>query len=153
MNYDLQTVQSAFLSLIKFKRDYTYTDLSGDLDSDLLGVSDSGKYFNSGVNPLITLKNIYALMPDLSDMSIAAYSNGIIYGIDDCVVSESNYYRSKVTANLNNAVDDANYWAATTRESIWIRQKINGVFETVLGKSLLANKLFEHIRLYKNADG
>lgn len=152
MNYDLQTVQSAFMSLIKFKRDYTYTSLVGNLDSDLLGVSDSGKYFNTGVNPLITLRNIENLMPNAADMNVAAWSETTTYGIDDCVSSGETYYRSKVADNLNHAVGLTTYWAETTLMSIWVRHKINGVFDTVLSKAMLADKLFEHIRMYQNAD-
>lgn len=151
MNYDLQSVQSAFMSLIKFKRDYVYTSFVGNLDSDLLGVSDSGKYYNSGVNPLITLRNIEALMPISTDMSVAAYSASVTYGIDDCATSGGIYYRSKVANNLNHAVNLTEYWAVTTLMSIWIRNKLNGVFDTVLSKAMLSNKLFEHIRLYQNA--
>jgi hypothetical protein len=152
MNYNLQTIQTAFSSLIKFKRDYVYNSLLGNIDSDLLGDSDSGKYFNVGVNSIITLRNIENLMPLSGDIEVPAWSGTTTYGIDECVSSGDSYYRSIVSSNLNNAVNLTDYWSETTLMSIWLREKIKGVYETVLSKSIMANKLFEHIRMYKNAD-
>ena len=150
MNYDLSQILAAFYSkgLVKFKRDYVVTSLVGSLDNDLFGSSSSGKYFNQGVNPLITLKNIEALMPSSSDMTVSAWSNAVTYGIDECASATSVYYRSKVLGNLNHAVSDAAYWTVTSLMSIWIRQKLNGVIEAVLSKCFLADKLIDHQKAY-----
>jgi hypothetical protein len=151
MIYDLSLIRNAFKSLLKFKRDYVYTSLVGSLDSDLLGTSDSGLYFNSGVNPLITLKNLESLMPPSSAMSVPTYSASVTYGIDDCVVSASVYYRSKVNSNYNHAVNLTDYWEVTSLMSIWIRSRINSTIETVLGKSISTSPIIDYIRMYKNS--
>jgi len=146
MNYNLTTVQNAFLGLIKFKRDYN--SLFDNLDTDLVGNSDSGKYFNVGVNSLITLSNINALLPIDADITISTYSASVTYGIGEYVSYSGAYYRC-ILASLNHIPTNVTYWSPTTKFSILIRQKLNGVYETVLGKSMLADKLFDHIRAYR----
>lgn len=148
MNYDLSQILTAFLPELKFKAD----NFTSVLDTELVGVSTSGKYYNSGVNPLITVKNLLAYMPPIDEWSVSAWSGATTYSIGDLVTSTSKYYVSLQNSNLNHAVSSATWWKETTLQSVWIKNKLNGVFETVLSKSILANKLFDHCKLYTIAD-
>jgi hypothetical protein len=148
MNYDLSLIQPAFLSELKFRPD-NYTSV---LDSSLVGNSNSGKYYNSGVNPLITLRNVLAFMPLASEWVISAWSALATYSKGSLVTSNSKYYVSLINTNLNHAVTSTAHWLETTLESVWIKNKLYGLFETVLSKSILANKLFDHVKLYNITD-
>ena len=96
MNYDLSNID--FLSLVQFRKDYKTANLTTDLN----GVSDSGLYYNSG---LVTLDNIYSLMPQVSEWVIADYVDGTTYVINDVVEYDSKYYISLVNANKENQPD------------------------------------------------
>ena len=142
MNYDLSQI-TEFWSLIKLQRDFNIS-----LDSDLVGGSTSGLSYNVGVNPLITLRNIYAFMPTATEMGVNAWSASVTYDKDEAVYTGSVYYRSLVDGNINHIVNLSTYWAVTTLQSIWMRQKLKGLHQIVLSKALLADKLFDSVKMY-----
>ncbi len=147
MNYDLSEIQSTLLSVVKFKRDFnpTYKNI---LDSTLVGTSDSGLYFNSGISSLITLKNICSLMPNVDQWDIPTYSGATTYSKDEIVTSTSKYYISLVDSNVGHALNLTAYWSESTLESIWLKREIYAVIENVLAKSIKADYLFDHELLY-----
>jgi hypothetical protein len=152
MNYDLSVVQSELLSLVKFKRDFD-TDY---LDSELIGTSISGRYFNSGVPSILTLKNIYSFMPIVTDWSISAYAGATTYAIDQIVSSTAGsvttYYISLADSNTGKALSNASYWKATTLQSVWLKRKIYDAIEQVLSKSIQTDVLIDHELLYSISD-
>lgn len=148
MNYDLTSIQTDFLGLIKFKRDYNVSSL----DSDMVGLSTSGKYYNMGVNPLVSLRNLQAFAPLAADMSVGDWAADVTYSKYDAVVVSGTYYYSLVSPNLNKLVTDTASWSETTLFSIWIRQRLFSIFETVISKAMLADKLFDHAKMYTQAD-
>jgi hypothetical protein len=148
MNYDLSQIRDGFLGLVKFKRDF----YANTIDSDLIGTSASKLYFNSGTNPLVTLRNINAIVPLASDLSFDTWSALTTYSKDDVVISSSKYYRSKVNTNLNHLVTDTDYWFETTITGIYVREKIWSVIETVISEVIKSDKLFDHKKLYNLTD-
>jgi hypothetical protein len=148
MNFDLSQIQTALLSEIKFKADnYTST-----LDASLIGVSNSGRYYNIGVNPLITLRNVLSFMLPASSWVVPTYSGTDTYLKDDLVVSASIYYVSLQDNNIGHAVNLTTWWKVTTLESVWIKNKLLGVFESVLSKSILTSPILDHAKLYSISD-
>lgn len=152
MNYNLSEIQTEFLSLVTFKRDFD-TDY---LDSELIGISISGRYFNSGVPSVLTLTNIYSFMPIVSDWNISAYNAETTYAIDEIVSntveSVITYYISLADNNIGNEIDDTDYWKETKLQSIWLKRKIYNTIEQVLSKAIDTDVLIDHELLYTISD-
>lgn len=152
MNYDLSVIQPEFLSLVKFKPDFD-TDY---LDAELIGVSLSGRYFNSGVSSVVTLKNIFDFMPLVSNWNIPAYSDMEPYYtgqiVSNTVASVITYYISLKDVNKGKAVTDTIYWKPTTLQSVWLKGKVYETIEQVLSKSLDTDVLIDHELLYTISD-
>jgi hypothetical protein len=149
MQYDLSTILPVFITLNKFKREYN----SYDLDDDLMGTSDSGKYYNQGVNQLVTVKNIISMLPKSTELTIPTYSASETYSLGEYVLKTSVYYRSLVDDNIGNDVADTSYWAVTTLHSLLMRKRVYSAIETVLSKSIQSRYLLESEKFYTNLDG
>ena len=157
--YNLNDIQSKFFSdkLITFK-----SSLNGStnvLDSDLTGVSKSNRYFNTGVNPVINLENIEAMLPILSGYTITDYAAGTTYGnydvslsVGDVVLESSKYYISIAAANIGNLVTDTDYWKETTLMSLILKDKIRGSIETVITDMITPNFIEDSVFMYRVAD-
>lgn len=137
--YNLSEILSSFITLVKFKKEYDSTAL----DSDLMGTSLSGRYFNQGVSSLVTLKNILKILPLTTDLSIPSYSGTDTYGYNDYVTSGGKYYYSLVDSNTGNLVTDTDYWRETTINSIYLRSKVLSSIETILSKTVQSKYLVE----------
>lgn len=157
--YNLNDIQSNFFTnkLLTFK-----SSLNGDssvLDSDLTGVSKSKRYFNTGVHPLITLENIEAMLPVLSDYTITAYAVGTTYddyntsfSLTDVVLEDSKYYISIDSANIGNDVTDTDYWKETTLMSLILKDKIRTSIEIVLSELITPNFIEENVYMFRVGD-
>ena len=157
--YNLSDIQSKFFTdkLITFKS--SLNSSASVLDSDMTGVSKSNRYFNSGVNPVINLENIEAMLPVLSNYTIGAYSADTTYGnynssfsIGDVVLENSKYYISIVSANIANLVTDTAYWKETTLLSLILKDKIRGSIETVITDIITPNFIEDSVFMYRVAD-
>jgi len=149
MQFSLSTILPVFITLNKFKREYN----SYDLDDDLMGTSISGKYYNQGVNQLVTVKNIISMLPKSTELTIPAYDVSETYTLGEYVSSGELYYRSLVDDNIGNAVNLTAYWAVTTLYSLLVRKRVYSSIETVLSKSIQSKYLLEGEKVYTNLDG
>jgi hypothetical protein len=157
--YNLGDIQAKFFTdkLITFKS--SLNSSTSVLDSDITGVSKSNRYFNSGVNPVINLENIEAMLPVLSEYTIAAYDNGTTYGnynldfsLDNVVTDSSKFYISIADANLGNAVNDTAFWKETTLLSLVLKDKIRSSIETVITDMIVPNFIEDSVFMYRIAD-
>lgn len=157
--YDLSDIQAKFFTdkLITFKS--SLNNSTSVLDSDLTGVSKSNRYFNSGVNPVINLENIEAMLPVLSEYTIAAYAAGTTYGnynldfsLDNVVLESSKYYISIAVANTDNAVSETAFWKETTLLSLILKDKIRSSIETVITDMIVPNFIEDSVFMYRIAD-
>lgn len=157
--YDINAIQSKFFTdkLLTFKS--SLNSLSPVLDSDLTGISKSNKYFNVGVHSYITLENITAFLPKLSEYVIAAYASGTTYdnynntfSLGDVVTDSSKYYISVATANVGNAVSDTTYWKETTLESLILKDKIRSSVEIALSELITPNFIEDNVYMYRIGD-
>jgi len=157
--YNLSDIQAKFFTdkLITFKS--SLNSSTSVLDSDITGVSKSNRYFNSGVNPVINLENIEAMLPVLSEYTIAEYAAGTTYGnynstfsIGDVVLASSKYYISIAAANIGNLVTDTAYWKETTLMSLILKDKIRSSIETVITDMIIPNFIEDSVFMYRVAD-
>lgn len=139
---------------LTFIQDYS-TDIR--LDDELMGVPDSGEYWNQGVHPLINIANLLAFLP-YEDFTILDYQAGTTYGkfTDDYLVSnlvkESDViYQSKVDSNLGNTPSTSpDEWLSTNIESIRLKlflKSIEGNMKKALSLSrrILENQYIYHV--------
>jgi len=157
--YNLNDIQAKFFTdkLITFKS--SLNSSTSVLDSDLTGVSRSNRYFNSGVNPVINLENIEAMLPVLSEYTITAYNAGTTYGnynldfsLENVVLENSKYYISIAVSNTGNAVSDTAYWKETTLMSLILKDKICSSIETVITDMIVPNFIEDNKFMYRIAD-
>jgi hypothetical protein len=157
--YDLGAIQTKFFTdkLLTFKS--SLNSSTGVLDSDLTGVSASKRYFNTGVNPVISIENIEAFQPLLSGFTIGAYAAGTTYTnylttflLSNVVTSGGNYYISVADANVGNAVSETAYWKQTTLLSLILKDKIRTSIETVLSDLITPNFLEDNVYMFRIAD-
>lgn len=131
-------------------------DFSSDvtLDSELLGTSSSGLYFNRGTHPIVTVNNVLSLLPSLTT-TFAAYNAGTTYSKFetsrkkvDIVSYESKIYQSIADANLNNLPTDTDYWLETNLESLKIKSFAYGAKDNLISAISLNRKLIENQYIY-----
>ena len=157
--YNLNDIQAKFFSKKQITFRSSLNSNTSVLDSDLTGVSRSGRYFNTGVNPLINLENIEAFLPLLSDYSISAYNAGSTYSnynstfsLNDVVLENSKYYISVADSNTGNSVSDAAYWEETTLMSLILKDKIRSSIEVVLSELITPNFIEDNVYMYRIGD-
>lgn len=157
--YNLSDIQSKFFSdkLITFKS--SLNSGTSVLDSDLTGVSRSQRYFNTGVNPVLTIENIEAFLPLLSGYSITAYDVGATYSnynttfsLINVVKSTSKYYISVAATNLGQLVTNIAYWKETTLLSLILKDKIRTAIEVVISSLITPNFIEDNVYVYRIAD-
>ena len=157
--YKLNDIQAKFFSKKHITFRSSLNSNTSILDSDLTGVSKSGRYFNTGVNPLINLENIEAFLPLLSDYSISAYESGSTYSnynstfsLTDVVLENSKYYISVAESNTGNLVTDTAFWKETTLMSLILKDKIRSSIEVVLSELITPNFIEDNVYMYRIAD-
>lgn len=157
--YNLNDIQSKFFTdkLITFKD--SLNSGTSVLDSDLTGVSKSNRYFNVGVNPVISIENIEAFLPLLSGYTIAAYVAGTTYknynttfSLTDVVSESSKLYISIVSGNVGNAVSDTAFWKETTLMSLILKDKIRGSIEVVISDMIVPNFIEDSVYMFRIGD-
>lgn len=137
--------------ILTFAEDFTS---SVDLDSDLVGTPDSGLYWNRGVLPLVTVKNLLDFLPVL-DFTFSDWSDSVTYGVfsdskkkSDIVSYDSKIYQS-IKAGTNKQPDlNSEYWQETNENSLRIKSFIWSVRENLLSALSLSRKLIENQFIY-----
>jgi hypothetical protein len=124
-----------------------------DLDSDLVGTPDSGLYWNRGVLPLVTVKNLLDFLPML-DFTFSAWDSSANYTIfeeskkkSDIVTYDGKVYQS-LSVNTNKQPDLTSDWLETNEESLRIKSFIWSVKENLLSALSLSRKLIENQYIY-----
>lgn len=141
---------------LTFAQDYSTTV---QLDSGLLGLPDSGLYWNLGVHPSITVNNVLELLPH-EQFTFSDYDPGTTYGkyestknINDVVLYDSKLYYSLISSNIGNTPSGSSInWQETNEESLRLRAFIWRVEDTVLNALNFQRKLVESQQIYHVAD-
>lgn len=126
-----------------------------DLDDQLVGVSDSGLYWNRGVIPILTINNLLAYLPVIS-FTFPAWDTDTTYNEfntsrskDDIVTFESVIYQSLVDSNSGKQPDDnTTEWLVTNIDSLRIKSFIWTVEDNFRSALTLDRKLIENQFIY-----
>jgi len=136
---------------LAFAEDFTS---SVQLDSELLGTPDSGLYWNRGVHPLVTVDNLLAILPSLTQ-TFTAYDPLKSYSKfetsrkkADIVTHEGKIYQSLTDSNEGNQITSRTFWLETNLDSLKIKSFIWGVNDNVTSALALNRKLIENQFIY-----
>ncbi len=137
---------------LTFAVDFTNTV---DLDDQLVGVSDSGLYWNRGVIPILTINNLLAYLPVIS-FTFPAWDTDTTYNEfdtsrskGDIVTYESVIYQSLVASNVGNQPDgNPAEWLVTNIDSLRIKSFIWTVEDNFRSALTLDRKLIENQFIY-----
>ena len=138
--------------ILTFAEDFT-SDVV--LSTDLTGVPTSGMYFNRGVHPIVTLKNLLSFLP-LQAYTMGTYAAGTTYGKyedtlvrTDCVLDSSIIYESIQTANKGHTpVSSPTWWLPTNLESLRMKSFIRSSKDNLLSALSLNRKLVDSQYIY-----
>jgi hypothetical protein len=138
--------------ILTFAEDFTSTT---SLDTQLTDTPESGLYWNRGVHPLVTLDNIFSIIPSKS-FTFTAWSSIITYSKfdtsrkrSDVVSYNSKIYLSLLGTNLNKVPGvSTTYWLETTIDSLRLRAFIWGVEDNYRSALKLDRKLIENQYIY-----
>lgn len=137
---------------LAFAEDFTS---SVQLDSELLGTPDSGLYWNRGVHPLVTVDNLLAILPSLTQ-TFAAYNSLTTYSKFETsrkkvniVTYESKIYQSIADSNTGHQPDTSPlFWLETNLDSLKIKSFVWSVNDNVTSALALNRKLIENQFIY-----
>ena len=131
--------------ILTFKQDYSSSVV---LDSQLMGVPDSGAYWNAGTHPLVSINNILSYLPDTS-ITTSLYAAGTTYAAGDLITSSSIMYESLVSSNKGHTpASSPTYWLVTNEDSQKIKRFLDQVKENVKSALKLDRKLIENQYIY-----
>ena len=137
---------------LAFAEDFTS---SVQLDSELLGTPDSGLYWNRGVHPLVTVDNLLAILPSLTQ-TFTAYNSLTTYSKFETsrkrvniVTYESKIYQSIADSNTGHQPDTSPlFWLETNLDSLKIKSFVWSVNDNVISALALNRKLIENQFIY-----
>lgn len=137
---------------LAFAEDFTS---SVQLDSELLGTPDSGLYWNRGVHPLVTVDNLLAILPSLTQ-TFTAYNALTVYSKFETsrkkvniVTYESKIYQSLADSNTGHTPSSSPlFWLETNIDSLKIKSFVWGVNDNVTSALALNRKLIENQFIY-----
>ena len=138
--------------VLTFAEDFSSNIL---LDNELTGTPSSGLFWNRGVLPILTVKNMLDFLPRF-DYSFSAWSSLVTYSkfetsrkMSDIVTYQSKIYQSLKDTNLNKVPGvDTTYWLETNIESLRIKSFIFAVTDNLISQLSLSRKLIENQYLY-----
>lgn len=143
--------------ILTFAEDFTNTV---ELDSELIGTSDSGIYYNKGVHNTVNLNNILAFLPyqayTFDDYDEDTYYNKFddTNKRSDVVSYNSKIWISKISSNKGHTPgeNDGYYWLETNINSLRLRSFINDSKQRVISALSLSNRLIESQFIYNVSD-
>lgn len=138
--------------ILTFAEDFTSTV---DLDSELIGVPDSGLYWNRGVHPILTVDNLIKLLP-VVQFSFTEWAVGTTYTKfatsrkkSDIVTYSGKIYQSLTNSNTGKQPDtSSNDWLETNIESLRLKSFIWTVEDNFTSALKLNRKLLENQYIY-----
>jgi hypothetical protein len=142
--------------ILTFAEDFSTTT---NLDSELIGASDSGLYWNRGTHPVVTAANLLELLP-ITEFTFSDYAVGTTYekfedsrSRSDIVLSGGKVYQSLVASNIgNDPVSSPTQWLETNIESLRIKSFIWSVEDSVSSALSINRKLIENQYIYNVGD-
>lgn len=137
--------------ILTFAEDFTS---AVNLDKELTGTPDSGLYWNRGVLPLVTVKNLLDFLPILnftfnsweSDTSYVKFEDS--KNKKDIVTFDGKVYQSILDGIAKQPDENADYWLETNEESLRLKSFIWSVRENLLSALSLSRKLIENQYIY-----
>lgn len=126
------------------------------LDSELMGVPDSGLYWNQGVHPLINIANLLAFLP-YEDFTIADYVPGNAYSkwdanylVENLVLYNDVHYQSIANSNTGNLPDEpaSLFWLPTNLDSIRLKVFLKNVERNMVSALSLSRRILESQSIY-----
>jgi hypothetical protein len=137
---------------LTFIQDYS-TDIR--LDDELMGVPDSGMYWNQGVHPLINIANLLAFLP-YEDFRIDFYSGSkeyskydVDYLVSNLVSYNGVLYQSLTNANEDNTPNSSpTNWLPTNLDSIRLKIFLKSVERNMTGALQMNRKTLESQYIY-----
>ena len=144
------------MSELTFAADYS-CDVS--LDATLKGTPESGLYWNQGVHPLITIRNIQTIAPNF-EVSVSEWQAGTTYGkytdgfeLSNIVMYNEKLYQSLNSSNVGNEPDlNASYWLETNIDSLRFKMLIESSKRNLIASTMLTRKLIENQYIYHVSD-
>ena len=138
--------------ILTFAEDFTSNDI---LDSELLGSSESGLYWNRGTHPIVTVENLLSFLPNKT-ITFSAYNTGTTYSKfsesrkrSDIVTFNDKTWQSTADNNTGNEPSDSSvYWLETNENSLRLKSFIFNVDDNVLSALSLNRKLIENQYIY-----
>jgi hypothetical protein len=127
--------------LIGFERSYNsnYPDVDTDLQE-----SASGVYVNSGLHPLFTYDNIWAIAEQFGKVDVKAWDDAVTYRTNDIVKEGTDIYQSVQNANLNQTPSASpDYWRPTNLMSAYFRRLYDGSVLKLLNRLFIDKKVNE----------
>lgn len=140
--------------ILTFAEDYTS---NVKLDTELMGVPQSGMYFNSGVHNNITIDNLLHYLPKI-DITVSAYNAATTYSkyvgsFSDIVEVSGKIYQSLSDNNLNNTPSTSpSNWLETDIDSLRLKRFIKSVEDKVISNLKLSRRLVDSQYLYNIND-
>ena len=137
---------------LTFIQDYS-TDIR--LDGELMGIPDSGMYWNQGVHPLINIANLLAFLPH-EDFTISDYVDGTTYNkydvdylVTNLVAYDDGIYQSLTNSNQGNTPDTSpTEWLPTNLESIRLKIFLQSVEDNMTAALQINRKTLENQYIY-----
>lgn len=126
------------------------------LDNELMGIPDSGMYWNQGVHPLINIANILEFLP-YNDFTIADYVQeteyskwDVDYLVDNLVSYNGIIYQSIANSNQGNSPDEVNslFWLPTNMDSIRLKIFLKNVERNMVSALSLSRRILENQLIY-----
>lgn len=137
---------------LTFVQDFTSNT---SLDSELMGTPDSGLYWNRGVHPLATIKNLLTFIPD-KEFTYSDWAIGTTYGKYETLQTQSDIvtyggviYQSLTAANVGNQPDiSTDDWLETNQESLNIKAFLKSTENNMISQLHLTRKLVDSQYIY-----
>ena len=138
--------------VLTFAEDFTSTV---DLDSELLGTSESGLHWNRGVHPILTVEGLISYLPIIS-FTFPDWVAGTTYSEfntsrnkSDIVTKDSVIYQSLQDSNVgNDPATETAFWLVTNIDSLRIKSFIWTVEDNMTAQLTLNRKLIENQFIY-----
>ncbi|WP_428668100.1 hypothetical protein [Runella sp.] len=132
----IKDIQPAMTGLVGFRPSFDTQDAF--LTADLLTTS-SGLYVD-GMHPLLTLRNIEAVMQASPFTKMDEYDAGKTYKKGQVVANGDKYCKSLQDSNTNHPVDNGAWWEPTTLLAEFLRRKYADAVSSVVNSVIISKK-------------
>jgi hypothetical protein len=135
-------VKQAFRGVVSFRDDlnplYNLTGINAQ--------PESGKYYNEGVHPYVTARNLEAMMP--FDFTPVTWSVSTTYDTGAIVERSGKYYEAKRSGVGKDPVTEPTYWIEVSLLAAWLRRMVDSVIDKAIYDTYQGKPLVDHALLY-----